>query len=349
MIKARNCQGPDQCHLLSAGAVGNLFCGLTALLFVCSGCPVTQSLPDQAAIQERVEKRSQCSYQLYVPSIYTDKRTWPLVIACHGTWPWDTAEYQMREWAKFAEYEGIIIAAPRLVSTEGGMPPPPEKQLSLQREDETKILAVVSETKRKYNIAEEQVFLTGWSAGAYPILHAGLNNPDVFRALYVRQGNFDERFMDVPDDRLDKWQQIKVVFGKTDFLRDQTRAIIKWLRDRGMFVTGEEVAGFHRRIDPNHAWRFFEKVVKERPWIRIRAQRTDAAKPLAIRFEVDAVPKAIKQKWFFGDDNTSYEASPVHTYRTPGQYQVRVNVAVEGGKTYSRTKSLRVVRAWGAE
>ncbi|MCG8408683.1 MAG: PKD domain-containing protein [Phycisphaerales bacterium] len=322
---------------------------LVVLTLLSSGCPVTQSLPEQAAIQERTERRTECSYQLYVPSIYDDGRTWPLVVACHGTWPWDTAEYQMREWAKFAEYEGIIVAAPRLVSTEGGMPPPPEKQRKLQREDDTKILAVVSEIKRKYKIAEERVFLTGWSAGAFPILHSGLNHPDIFRALYVRQGNFDERFMDVPDDRLDKWQQIKVVFGKTDMLRDQTRGIIKWLRNQGMFVTEEEVAGFHRRIDPNHAWRFFEKVVKERPWIRIRTRTTDTSKPLTVRFAVDAIPKATKQKWFFGDGETSYEASPVHTYQTPGQYEIRLNVALEGDSKFSRTKILRVIRKWGPE
>jgi len=99
----------------------------------------------------------------------------------------------MREWARFAENRDIIVVAPQLVGTKGDFPPEPEKQIALQREDEQAILATVSEIKRKYNIAEEQVFMTGWSAGAYAILHTGLRNPDVFRALAIRQGSFNER------------------------------------------------------------------------------------------------------------------------------------------------------------
>ena len=286
------------------------------------------------------ERRTDCSYLLYVPSIYTDDRQWPLVVACHGTRPYDTREFQMREWAKFAEYEGIIVAAPSLVSTKGDFPPPPEKQIRLQNTDEAGILAMVSEIKRRYKIAEEQAFLTGWSAGAYPMLHVGLKHPDVFRAIFIRQGTFDERFMDIPDHLTSRWQPIKVVYGKTDFLRDQTRASIAWLRDRGLWVEEQEIVGIHRRIDPRRTWQFFQKIVKERPWVRLRTLCPDPSSPLTVRFFLDAIPAAVKQKWLFGDDETSYEPSPMHTYARPGRYEVRVNVAVESGKAYTRTKTL---------
>jgi len=313
---------------------------LTGLLPVCAGCPATQALPTQAAIREVVESRTQCEYLFYVPSIYSDQRPWPLVVACHGTWPFDRADLQMREWARFAEYEGIIVAAPLLVSTKGDFPPPPEKQKRLQDEDDRKILAIVDEIKNRYNVAEEQVFLTGWSAAAYPILNTGLKHPDVFRALYIRQGNFDERFLDVPQRLINKWQPIKVVYGKVDTLRDQTVASVAWLRNMGLWVEEEQVSGFHRRIDPKHNWRFFKEVIVERPWIRIRARTPDGADSLTLQFEIDAIPKAVKQKWFFGDGAESYEPSPTHAYKSAGRYQVRANVALIGGKTYSRTKSI---------
>jgi len=291
---------------------------------------------------DRVEKRSGCSYQLYVPSIYNDRRPWPLVVVCHGTWPWDSAESQMREWAKFAEYEGIIVAAPRLVSSKGDWPPPPDKQIVLQEEDERKILAMVSEIKRRHHIAESQVFLTGWSAGAYPILHTGLRHPDIFRALFIRQGTFDERFMDVPDDVISKWQPVKVVYGKSDTLRDQTTASVDWLEKSGVWVDREELPGIHRRIDAKHAWRYFSEVIKDRLWVRIRTHRPDAAVPLAIRFDLDCIPEAIKQKWFFGDGAESYDVAPIHTYEEPGRYEVRVNLAIKGGKKYTRTRIIHV-------
>ncbi len=294
---------------------------------------------------EHVENRSGCSYQLYVPSIYDGRRPWPLIVVCHGTWPWDSAESQMREWAKFAEYEGIIVAAPRLVSSKGDWPPPPSKQIALQEEDERKILAMVSEIKRRHHIAESQVFLTGWSAGAYPILHTGLRHPDVFRALFIRQGTFDERFMDVPDDVISKWQPVKIVYGKSDTLRDQTTASVDWLEKTGVWVDREELPGIHRRIDPKHAWRYFSEVIKERLWVRIRTQRPDAAKPLAIRFDLDCIPKAVKQKWFFGDGAESYDTSPTHTYEKPGRYEVRVNLAIKGGRKYTRSRTIRVTRS----
>ena len=320
---------------------------LTLLALFSTGCPVTQPLPEQAAVQDRIEPHTRSSYLLYVPSIYTDDYAWPLVVACHGTWPYDRAESQMQEWARFAEYEGIIVVAPRLVSAKGDFPPSPKKQIALQEEDERALLATVSEIKRSHHIAEEKVFLTGWSAGAYPLLNTGLKHPDVFRALFIRQGNFDERFMDVPPSRVSRWQPIKVVYGKVDTLRDQTRASIVWLRDMGLWVEEQEFSGVHRRIDPKNTWRFFKTVIDQRPWIRIRTHRADPVRPLTIRFDLDAVPEAIEQKWFFGDGDDSYERAPIHTYKDPGKYLVRVNVALKGGKTFSRTKTLRVVRSRG--
>lgn len=316
---------------------------LASLLALVSGCPVPQSLPGHAPILNPTEKRTDTPYLLYVPSTYTGRQPYPLVVACHGTWPYDTAQTQMREWARFAEYEGIIVAAPTLVSCRGDFPPPPARQIRLQEQDEQSILAVVSEIKRRYEIIDSQVFLTGWSAGAYPILHTGLKHPDVFRALFIRQGTFDERFLVIPADRLDRWQQIKIVYGQSDFLRDQTRAAIRWLEEHGMFPSSEEIPGMHRRIDPEGTWAFFKKVVKEHPWIRIRAQRAGRNRPRTVRFAFKSVPAAVEQKWLFGDGGASYDASAVHTYAEPGRYEVRLNVALDGGKTYSRVKTIRVM------
>lgn len=300
------------------------------------------SLPTQASVRELTEERTQHPYLLYVPSTYADSHAWPLLVVCHGTWPYDTAELQMREWAKFGEARGIIVVAPKLVGTKGDFPPPPERQIELQREDEETILGVVGALKRKYTIAEDQVFMTGWSAGGYAILYAGLRNPDVFRALAIRQGSFDVRFLDVPQDRVDSWQKVLVIYGKTDLLRDQSMDMLKWLWGIGIQPDEREISGSHRRIDPSLPWGYFRDIAKKTPWIRMRAHPTDLERPLELRFALDAVPKAVKQKWFFGDGGESREPSPVHAYARPGRYEVVVNVALEGGKQYSRKRVITV-------
>ncbi len=316
---------------------------LAVTLLTC-GCPSLTTLPTQAPVSEMTEESTQRPYLLYVPSTYSENRAWPLVIVCHGTWPYDTPDLQMREWAGFAQSNGIVVAAPRLAGTKGDFPPPPDQQIALQREDERAILATVAAIKRRYRIAEEQVFMTGWSAGAYAILHTGLRHPDIFRALMIRQGSFDARFMDIPSDRLDRWQAIKVVYGQTDVLRDQTRASIQWMRDQGLYVDEEEIIGTHRRIDPKLPWSYFKQVAKERMWIQIRAAVPNPDEPQTIRFELTAVPPVVKQKWFFGDDEESFEATPTHTYAKPGLYEVTVNAALKSGKKYSRKRTIAVGR-----
>ena len=316
---------------------------LASLAILCplSGCPSLESLPNQAPIQEIVEQETRQPCLLYSPSHYTDTRSWPLLIVCHGTWPYDTPSLQMQEWARFAENNGLIVAAPQLEGVKGDFPPSPEKQIELQRRDERNILGVVAAAKQRYNIAEERVFMTGWSAGAYAILHAGLNHPEVFRALAIRQGSFDPRFMDVPKERIDSWQPIKVIYGSTDIIRDQTKQCIKWLRENGAYVEEEEIPGTHRRIPPNPVWKFFKEVAKERLWVRIRTQ-SDPANPLAVRFSLDAIPPVVRQRWFFDNGDESTEPAPVHTYAQPGRYEVAVNVALKNGKKYTRKRIVEI-------
>lgn len=313
------------------------------LIVFVTGCPSLESLPSQAPVVEMKAEKSARPYLLYVPSTYNSSRAWPLVVLCHGTWPYDTADLQMREWAGFGENQGIIVVAPNLTGARGDLPPPPSEQIARQRDDESVILEVVDTIKRQYNIAEHEVFMTGWSAGGYAILHTGLRHPEIFRALLIRQGSFDPRFMDVPEDRLDRWQAIKIVYGQGDvLLRDQSIASIKWLRDHGMHVEELEIAGSHRRIDPDLAWKYFKEVAKERLWVRITSRVPDPDAPNVIKFHLDTSPPVIRQRWYFGDGEESVERAPTHTYAKSGRYQVTVNVAMSNGKKYARKRFIEV-------
>ncbi len=309
------------------------------------GCLPTTRLPNHP-IQKLTDSSSGRPYQLYIPSTYSDRHTWPVVVACHGTPPYDTATFQMQEWALFAEDQGIIIIAPQLVGTKGDFPPAPAEQIKRQREDENAILSIVDSVKREYRVAEEQVFMVCWSAGSYAILYTGLRNPGAFRALMIRQGNFDVRFMDVADENLDRWQKILVIKGNMDMIvRKQTDACIEWLRGRGQIVDTDEITGSHRRIDPGAAWTFFREIVKERPWIRIRTMAPNPEKPLTVLFGLDAVPPVKQVKWFFGDQHDSRDVSPTHTYEAPGEYRVTVNAELTRGGVFRRQKTISVGRS----
>jgi len=294
-------------------------------------------MPTEAPVIECIEDRTERPYLLYVPSRYSDNKSFPLVVACHGTWPYDQASYQMQEWANFAEHRSIIVAAPNLLAARGDFPPGAAEQIARQEQDETAILAMVSEIKRKYNIAESRVFLTGWSAGAFDILYTGLKNPDVFRALVVRQGSFDPRFVaTIPPQRLDPWQPIQVIYGHVDALRDQSKAMVEWLRERELYVKDLEISGAHRRINPEVAWRFFREIARERPWIRITGRSVLPESPLEYIFAIECIPTAVKQKWFFDEGEISYEPTPRYRFDGPGWHKVRVNVEVTGDNVYHR-------------
>ncbi|MCK6457282.1 MAG: PKD domain-containing protein [Phycisphaerae bacterium] len=315
---------------------------LIALALTCpTGCPVTTSLPTESEIQD-ARLPAGGRYYLYVPSTYDRSRAYPLVIACHGTNPWDTAWAQIREWALFAERNDVIVAAPYLQGTRGDFRPSADQQLRKQNADEQFILDLVSALKASRNIAEEKVFMTGWSAGAFAILHTGLRHPDVFRALAIRQGTFEPSYIDVDPDRLDRWQPIFIYYGQTDPLRTEAIACTDWLRERNMFVERMELAGSHRRLDVKLAWDFFEKIVRERPWIRLRAVKTDRRNRMLVHFLCDAKPEARKWHWEFGDGETSNEQNPAHVYAAPGRYDVACTVTLKVNKAYRRTTTVQV-------
>ncbi|MEE8169975.1 MAG: alpha/beta hydrolase-fold protein [Phycisphaerae bacterium] len=309
-----------------------------------AGCPVTASLPDDAPIRELTVHETDAPFYLYVPSQYTPARRWPLVVLCHGTNPFDTAWLQMKEWAQFAEDHKIIIAAPKLIGVRGDFPPPAAEQHKHQAIDEQTILGVVAAVRAAYNVAEERVFLTGWSAGGYAVLNTGLRHPEVFRALAVRQGNFEPEYLEGVEHRLDRWQPIFVFYGSMDPIGEQSRASVEWLRDRDMFVKELARPGVHRRLPVSIAWDFFEDTFKNRPWIRLSAVVPDYRRPRRVRFAIRAAPAAVDARWSLGDETELSGLQPAHDYQADGTYDVTARVRLKNGKWYRRNIAVRVPR-----
>ncbi|HRX86150.1 MAG TPA: prolyl oligopeptidase family serine peptidase, partial [Phycisphaerae bacterium] len=191
---------------------------LSALLGLTAGCPQYADPTVPEPIRRLEDPVTSRDYFLYVPSHYDPAQATSLVVLCHGTTPWDTAIREIRDWVGLAEAKNFIVVAPKLVGTRGDFPPTVSAQLERQRRDEKTILAVVRHIRGGHNIAADRIFLYGWSAGGYAVLHTGLRHPEIFRALAVMQGNFDEGYLRDVVDQIDAFQPVFVVYGSTDVL-----------------------------------------------------------------------------------------------------------------------------------
>jgi predicted esterase len=311
-------------------------------VFAAGGCVVPQNLNLPAPIREATEPDNSERYYLYVPSYYEQSKPLPLVVTCHGTTPWDTAQSQIQEWADLAERKRFIVAAPELVGTRGDFLWTVEEQIRRQNTDEQHILAVVRHVRAGYSVMPDRVFLTGWSAGSYAVLHTGLRNPNIFRALAVRQGNFDERAMAQTLPFLDHYQPIHVFYGVTDILvKPQTVQCLEWLRQQHMYVHEEQTTGSHKR-QPEVAYQFFRTVIQREPLLHVRAFDAAGDNDLAVAFKADTSPQPVAFLWQFGDDQVSRDPEPTHAYQKPGEYQIQLTVRYEDKKQRIRRFQIQV-------
>lgn len=310
-----------------------------------AGCPQYADPTAPREIHRVEEPRTRSDYYVYVPTAGDDGKPLPLVVLCHGTTPWDSPKRQIRDWVKLAEEKAFIVAAPRLRGTRGDFPPAAPKQMALQREDEATILAVVRHVRAANNIAPQRIFLTGWSAGGYAVLYTGLRNPDLFRALAVLQGNFRADYLSGVADAIDPYQPVYVLHGTTDILTGgQGQACIDWLYKHNAYVIDGTVPGPHRS-HPEAANEFFEKVIREIPWMRLRAFGVHPQQPLMVNFKARMSFEPEFYAWSFGDGQSSPVASPTHTYAQPGAYTVTLVATTARGKEVKRSIQVRVPQA----
>ncbi len=227
-----------------------------------AGCPVTQP-PPPGPVQHLTEKTTGRKYSLYVPTHYTPKRKWPLVITLHGTHGWDGRKRQINEGGELAERKGFLVAAPYLKSPQGILPVIHSiwsKQLDA---DDKAILGMIDDLQAKYTIDPRAVLLTGFSAGGYPMYNTGLRHPERFNMLIARACNssiwlferirFTEAARNMP---------IFIFWGKDDLkpLQEQSWQAFRYLRgSRRCFNTEKkEVHGGHLRR-PETAWNLWQK------------------------------------------------------------------------------------------
>ncbi len=329
--------GPGRCCRARAATAASV-----VTLALCTGCPVVSNLPAPAPVQRLREPESGRDYRLYVPEGYPADRSFPLVVTCHGTRPFDTAELQMEEWKGLAQQKGFVVVAPELIGTRGDFPPEPSEQIRRQFEDEQAILAILRAVRASTRVDQTRVFLTGWSAGGYAVLFTGLRHPEIFRALSLRQTNFDVRYVEPCVPFLDRFQAVQVIYGDVDPLKEGAMTCIQWLRDRDLEPEVLGRAGTHRR-DPRPVFDFFVRVVRQRPWINVRVQ-DDPQDPMRVSFALRTSLEPDRYLWQFGDGQSSPVPAPSHRFERPGLYTVSVQLWSGSGKRHARSVQVQVPR-----
>lgn len=316
---------------------------LTIVLVTCAGCPQYADYRVPNPIRQEVEPEHNGKYVIYTPTRYSADVPTSLMILCHGTKPWDSPDRQIRDWVKLAEEENFIVAAPHLRGTRGDFPPPVARQVELQREDERTIVSAVRHIRGGYNIRPDRIFLCGWSAGGYAVLHSGLKNPDVFRALVVLQGNFEPVYLSDVADLIDPYQPVLVLYGATDVLTGaHGKACADWLYKHNAYVFHDRLPGPHRS-HPKQAFEFCENVVRKLPWLRIRTFSVSEQDPYTVRFDIHSSFEPTEYLWSFGDGGTSPAATPTHTYESQEakEYTVTLEARAPGGGWVKRSIQLQ--------
>ena len=330
-------------HDLSKKAV--LF-ALVVPIAAWAGCSryVDPNVPEP--IRPFVEPARGGKYLLYRPSSYDRRQSWPLVVVCHGPFP-DSPDRQLRSWTELAEEKGFLVLAPRLTGNKTGLGTKAAAQINRLREDERNILACVHHLRAGHNLSDDRILIHGWGGGALAALFAGIKHSDLFRAVALTRPKFSSGLLAGAADHLDKHQPIYVNYSVGDALTGKHAGrCIDWLNSKGANLT-EDTAGLahHPRPDPSvsrSSLTFFERVLREQPWIHIRAFPTGAGEKLEFQFKLRCSFTPKRYLWDFGDGKRSPIETPVHSYVAPGSYVVTLTVEDPGGDSHTRTRVLNV-------
>ncbi len=232
---------------------------LATVAVLLGGCAVTQPQNTPVDQVREINPVMGSGYYLYVPSTYREDKPAPLVVSCHGTPPFDVAEHHIREMKMLGEENGCIVVAPELIGTDGVLGDGPIVGMLT---NEQRILTLISWLGYRYNIDRNNIMITGFSGGGFPVYWVGLRHPDVFSTVVARSANFSQGNLDgwySPEQA--KRTSILVYFGQNDprAIKSQSEQAVTYLRSRGLNVETATIPGSGHERQPEYAMRFFRR------------------------------------------------------------------------------------------
>lgn len=270
-------------------------------------------------------------YQLYRPAAYHRDQAWPLVVACHGG-VGDSPRGQIKQWRELADKYGFLVVAPQLQS--GG-------KTEKLADDERHILSVLDHVRAGQSISDDRILMYGHGNGAMPALVTALGAPDTFRTVALSDPRLRVEELAAMNRPLDPYQPLLIRYNSRDsFLGQHVRDSVDWLRSHGANLRADTfgnapAASLQRVVE------FYQHVIRNEPWLRVRAVPTGAGDGLELSFQLRISPSLQELHWQFGDGAESTDAQPSHRYARPGTYTVRVSGKLKK-ETLSRTLTVRV-------
>lgn len=307
--------------------------------FLFTGCSqyIDPNVPEP--IHPLIDPELNTPYELYRPSSYDRLSNWPLIVACHS-WPGDSPNKQIRDWTLLAETYGFVVVAPRLEGTKSFWPPRADQQIALQKKDEQRILSTLRHVQASHNISDDRIFIHGYSGATHIALYTGLRHPDIFRAISIIQPYFNSGFLAGIDRVQDTDQSVYIHFSIDDsIIGKHADRCIDWLRAKGLTPL-EDSSGLARRTECQKVVEYYQSVIRNQPWIHIRALQNNRNNPLEIQFKLRCSIQAQRYEWSFGDGHKTHQTHPVHQFTQAGSYIVTVTIEDQMGKQHTRTSQL---------
>jgi len=188
---------------------------LALLLLTSSASAKTDPGLKPGKILHRTSAEHAHPYSLYIPSKYSRKVSWPVVVSSHGRG--GSGKGEIRQWKRFADEHGFIVACPDMCTATVNRPP--TSRLAPAVEDEQVILSILDELGRQLRLNPRAVMVTGFSGGGNPSYWTGLRHPHRFTHICTRGGNFapqhiptDEKILAAGRTRL----AIYIYYGEKD-------------------------------------------------------------------------------------------------------------------------------------
>ncbi len=306
---------------------------INLLIFMLAGCAVTQPQSVPHSILHLSDKDTSRDYFVYLPSSY-GTRPLPLVVTCHGTNPWDSAEMQINEWKYLAEKNDFVVIAPALISSRGFLPPGQQEGRKLLEQDERVILNLVNRFLQKGTIDRRAILITGWSAGGFAAYFVGLRRPDLFRVIVARQANYIREYYRPDFWRFNPYQPILIFYGEGDLpiLRADSKVAYNELKKAGQeYVFLKGVTGGHFR-HPEIAYEFFKQAIRVYPRPFIISAEIISGGGCIIRFDSGLIGGVDDDSvlWDFGDGCKGKGREIVHRYKKAGNYRLVIYNMMKG-------------------
>lgn len=135
------------------------------------------------------------AFSLYIPSKYSSKKSWPLVLSSHGRG--GAGNKEIRGWQALANKHGFIVACPDMVTATNHRPK--TSSLPAEQEDDEVLMSIYDAITEQLRVNKRAVMITGFSGGGNPSYHTGLRHPDRITHICTRGGNFSPQ--QVPRDK----------------------------------------------------------------------------------------------------------------------------------------------------